>query len=129
MSLSHEITMNVDLTGAIEFPIYAPSEGEVQLEKITLLPGADAALEATDYTTIQVLDKGSDGAQNDVIATLHTEDIAGGIALSANVKQEIALAATGPYTLNYGLTLKKADNSAPVDIQESTLILKVREVG
>lgn len=127
MSLSHEIVIPIDLTGAMEFAVYAPPESDqVVIEKITLVPGASEGLEAVNFTTIQILDKGADGAQNDEIVSLSTEDVSGNVALVANVKQNMSPSA--PYILSYGITIKKADASAAVDLTESSIILKVRQV-
>lgn len=129
MSLSHESAVFMDLSADFEFLICGAVEGQVQVEEIYIIPGASAGLQAVNFTTLSILDKGVGGAGSDVIAILTTDSGGGGIALTARVKQQIALSATGPYLLTGALTIEKEDNGTPVDLQECLIICKVRQIG
>ena len=87
MSLSHEISEKVTLTGVVEQNIYAPNDAEMDIEKCVIIPANSAGKEAVNYTTISLIDKGVDGTASDEICSFKTEDVAEGVALVANVKQ------------------------------------------
>jgi hypothetical protein len=125
MSLSHEITIPVTLTGAVEKNIYAPNSAEIDVESAVLIPGISEGKEAVNFTTISLIDKGAGGVSSDEIASIKTEDVAEGVALTANVKQAITPSAS--HTSGNAIAIKKVDAGTAVTLGDCVLILKVRE--
>jgi hypothetical protein len=127
MSLGKDVGMIHALTaGAYEELIYAPhtDEGYVSLEKVTLVPGADLAAHATDYITLDIIDKEADGTGTGVIGTINTST-ATGVSLSANVPIDIPLT-TSPTSLSTAITIKKTDAAGTPTIAESLVTVRVR---
>jgi hypothetical protein len=124
MSLSHEVGIPVTLDGNVEVLIYAPNNTQIDIENAKLIPAASESKQAVNFTTIQLLDKGVDGAQNDEISSIKTEDVAEGVALVTNVKQDISPSSF--YTSGNAVTIKKVDAGTTINLGACVLVMKVR---
>lgn len=126
MRTIHEIVIPINLTGEFEKLIYAPSNVEDSLEEIKIVPGLSVNKHSVNYATIEILDKGAGGTEDNLIATINNKDDAGGVAFVANVKQEFVLST--PLVCADAVTLKKTKNGNGSDFGDSLIILRIREV-
>lgn len=115
MALGQQTQTTVCRVGSInagtddERPVFV-APFKTTIRKIRFVSSSDVSADGTDYTTVDIQDKGSDGSGTDSVASFNTNSNDGDVSLTGFDPYEISVT----YTLDKGnaLSLKKSDSGA-----------------
>jgi hypothetical protein len=124
MSLARLLDYNFPVLLSFEIPLYICLENAI-LEIGEMVTELSIAKHSTNYTTVELINKGNDGLGSDIIATFNTD---------INDVDSIALTAFIPTTLfiNQQVTkgdvvaVKKTDNSGAINFGFSSFVINER---
>jgi hypothetical protein len=111
--------------GDFEAPLYV-SFARAELEQVAFVVAKNSPKHAVNFTTISIINKGSDGLGNDVLASFNNDlNDPNSIDFVANQPTVIILSnATVPKGVTIAVT--KVDNNAAVDLGFSSLVINER---
>jgi hypothetical protein len=127
MALSRLIDLFSFLGAAVdEFLIYSAKERNAIIEEIIITPEKTLAKHAITYTTIQIINKGRDGAGSDILASV-TTNIADPDAIDFTASVAYFIPMNIEVTIGDNISLKKIDQNVP-DLGFSNIVVSERRI-
>lgn len=105
-----------------EIPVFVAPHG-TRLLKAYLVDGGGVTADATDYTTLSIVNKGSDGSGTDTVASFDTDSNGDNVSLTAFDAHDFGTLANYSLSQEDVVTLKKADTASGQALTTATVVL------